>query len=256
MTLLFAAAARARLSAGDDRIGQVAVPAQANGSLIRDGRPRHRLGADRPGLRQRPLFPDRARRPRARAMTRLASSGSNLGPAIAGAGRSRRSRRRQAPRRGRRPGRSRPTSSPPRGSGLDPDLQPPRRLGAGRRASPRRAACRPARSARWSTRTSSGRCSASSASRASTCSRSIDSSTRLGANAGAVTDARRPTRPEALLRAGGAGGARPAEDLPRRRARASARPTRCCPKARRGGATASTSSSAWSRRTAAPRPRR
>ena len=38
-------------------IAQIALPYQANGSLIREGRRRRRLGADRAVVQERPLFP-------------------------------------------------------------------------------------------------------------------------------------------------------------------------------------------------------
>ena len=62
--------------------------------------------------------------------------------------------------------------------------------------------------------------------------------------------------PGGAARRGREGGARPAQDLPRRRIRASARPTPCCRRRRNAAARAPTSSSASSRPTAAPRPRR
>ena len=158
-------------------IGQVAFPAQANGSLVRNGETV--VGS---ALIGQNFASDRYFWPRPRSTADApynagASPGSNLGPTSAKLADARRDRRRAACRAGVA-GPVPADAATASGSGLDPDISPAY-ASAQVAASPPRAAWRRPRSPRWSGATPKAACSASSASRASMCCNSTWRSMRL-----------------------------------------------------------------------------
>ena len=162
------AADRARLSARHHRHRPDRLPGAGQWQPDPQGRTRRRLRADRPELRQRPLFLAAPVGHRRRALQCGASTGSNLGPTSAAL--AERVKADVARLRAQRHRRTDPAdAATASGSGLDPHISPDFAARAGR---PRRHGARLRRkrmSRRWWNASPKAVCWASSANRASMC---------------------------------------------------------------------------------------